>query len=55
MIKYLNKPRSGAGCDFRAADRNIGRAKALACSQEDEGEPEDRTLAPGLTPHCSHG
>lgn len=54
-IEYLNKHRSGAGCDLRAADRNTGRAEALACSQEDEGEPEDRRLAPGLIHHYSHG
>lgn len=54
-IENLNKCRSGAGCEFRAADRNTGRAEALACSQEDEGEPEDRRLAPGLVRHCSYG
>lgn len=54
-IEYLNKHRSGAGCDFRAADRNTGRAEASACSQEDEGQPEDRRRAPGLIHHYSHG
>lgn len=39
--EYLNRHRGGAGCDFRAADRKTGWAEALACSQEDEGEPDE--------------